>query len=290
MDAPELSAQALAGRLLFYDLTLSASGTMACASCHHQEKAWRDGQSKPLDRFGRPLLRRVPTLLNLSWAPLLTGDGRMDSLEQQALDPITNPRMGALSLETARSRVEQRLSRDAAFSVVYRQAFGDTIVTSDRMASAIAAFERSLVSTTAPFDRWIDGDEAAISPSAKKGFALFTGAARCSTCHSGWRLTDDSFHDVGLPDADLGRGALFPSEPTLQHAFKTPTLRNVAVIGPYMHDGSIPTLEQVLLHYEEGFSKRASLDPDIKPLTLEPSDRADLLAFLETLTSPEPAQ
>lgn len=286
-DLKPLSATALAGKVLFYDVTLSADGTIACATCHHQDKAWRDGRSRPLDRFGTPLPRHVPTLLNLDWAPLLTWDGRMGSLEQQALDPIVNGRIGALPLDVARARVEQRLTGDAGFAAVYRDAFGDTVVTNDRIATAIAAFERGLVSAPAPFDRWIEGDQTAVSPAAKRGFLLFTGAARCSNCHSGWRLTDDAFHDVGLPDADLGRGTRFPAEPTLQHAFKTPTLRNVAVVGPYMHDGSLPTLERVLAHYEGGFSRRPSLDPDMQPLALEPSDRTDLLAFLESLTSPE---
>lgn len=285
-DPKPLSAIVLAGRALFYDVTLSADGTMACASCHHQNKAWRDGRTKPLDRFGMALPRHVPTLLNLGWAPLLTWDGRMDNLEQQALDPIVNSRMGALSLDVARARVEQRLSGDAGFAASYRDAFGDTMVTNNRIASAIAAFERSLVSPSAPFDRWIEGDQAAVSPAAKRGFLLFTGSARCSNCHSGWRLTDDAFHDVGIPDADLGRGAHFPAEPTLQHAFKTPTLRNVAVVGPYMHDGSLPTLDRVLAHYDGGFNRRPSIDPDMQPLALKPSDQADLLAFLESLTSP----
>jgi len=286
-DLKPLSAIVSAGRALFYDATLSADGTMACASCHHQDKAWRDGRMKPLDRFGAALPRHVPTLLNLAWAPLLTWDGRMDSLEQQALDPIVNGRMGALPLDVARARVEQRLAGDAGFAATYRDAFGDLVVTNDRIAGAIAAFERSLVSPLAPFDRWIEGDQAAVSPAAKRGFLLFTGSARCSNCHSGWRLTDDGFHDVGLPDADLGRGARFPAEPTLQHAFKTPTLRNVAVVGPYMHDGSLPTLDRVLAHYDGGFVRRPSLDPDMQPLALRPSERADLLAFLESLTSPE---
>ncbi|RYD18379.1 MAG: c-type cytochrome, partial [Lysobacteraceae bacterium] len=127
-------------------------------------------------------------------------------------------------------------------------------------------------------------DQDALSPQAQRGFALFAGRARCAVCHSGWRFTDDGFHDIGMPDADLGRGRLYPDEPTLQHAFKTPTLRGVADVGAYMHDGSLPSLTSVLAHYASGFSHRPSLDPDIRQLDLSTEERADLVAFMNSLS------
>ncbi len=150
----------------------------------------------------------------------------------------------------------------------------------------MATYERSIVSTDAPFDRWIHGDEVAISAAAKRGFALFNGKANCAVCHSGWAFTDGSFHDIGVAkDDDLGRGRLFPNSVKLQHAFKTPTLRDVTHRGPYMHDGSISSLVEVIDLYDRGGIERPSRDNDIHPLNLQDSEKADLIAFLNTLSS-----
>jgi len=129
----------------------------------------------------------------------------------------------------------------------------------------------------------VDGKETAISESAKRGFSLFTGKAACVTCHSGWAFTDHHFHDVGLPDADIGRGKVVPEDPLMEHAFKTPSLRNVRQRAPYMHDGSLATIEQVLAHYIMGGEKRASLSMLIHPIELSPDDQKDLIEFLDTL-------
>jgi cytochrome c peroxidase len=151
--------------------------------------------------------------------------------------------------------------------------------------AALATFERTLVSPRAPFDAWVEGDEDAISEAAKRGFRLFNGEARCSKCHHGWRFTDDSFHDIGLPSPDLGRGEHVPAAVTvMQHAFKTPTLRNVTRRqGAYMHDGSLRDLDAVLEHYAKGGIRRPSLSNEMGPLDLSGSERADLITFLATL-------
>jgi cytochrome c peroxidase len=141
-----------------------------------------------------------------------------------------------------------------------------------------------VVSSEAPFDRWVNGDERAISDSAKRGFMLFNGKANCAGCHAGWRMSDDGFHDIGLPDADRGRAEVAPGIVQLEHAFKTPTLRNVNQRAPYMHDGSVATLAAVIDHYDSGFVRRPSLDTQMQPLGLTPSEKADLLALLDTLT------
>lgn len=290
--APLTAAQAsriAVGRTLFFDATLSADGMTSCATCHQLRNAWQDGQARPMGRDGKPLLRHTPTLLNLAWAPALTWDGRMDTLEQQATDPILNPRIGGLTKATLLTRVRSRLDRDPDFAARFAAAFGNGDITVAQVGSALAAFERTLVSAPAPFDRWIAGEGDAIGPAARRGYALFVGRGNCAACHTGWRLTDDGFHDVGMPDADLGRGARVPGEPTLQHAFKTPTLRDVAKHAPYMHDGSLPTLEAVVSHYNDGFTRRPSLDPDVRALGLSAAERTDIVAFLETLTSPESA-
>jgi cytochrome c peroxidase len=152
------------------------------------------------------------------------------------------------------------------------------------MALAIAAYERTIEPGIAPFDRWVDGDETAISESAKRGFVLFNSKANCFVCHSGWRLTNDSFHDIGSSTKDLGRGRDVKDDVLMQFAFKTPTLRSVAPRPPYLHDGSAATLHDVIKLYEKGGIDRPSRSPAISPLELTERDRMDLVAFLETLT------
>ena len=149
----------------------------------------------------------------------------------------------------------------------------------------VAAFERTIVSGPAPFDRWVAGQADAISESAQRGFALFNGKANCAACHSGWAFTDGSFHDIGTAKGDdIGRGALFPTSRKLRYAFKTPTLRDVAQRAPYMHDGSVPDLAAVITLYNEGGIDRPSRSELIHPLGLSDRDQSDLIAFLHTLT------
>ena len=158
-------------------------------------------------------------------------------------------------------------------------------ISKNNIEQALATFERSIVAGQAPFDRWINGDRNAISPAAKHGFDLFNGKAHCSACHSGWSFTDSSFHDVGVATGkDIGRGSLFPTSASLRYAFKTPTLRDVDRRAPYMHDGSVKTLGQVVDLYNRGGINRPSRAEDIRPLGLTAQEKADLIAFLHTLT------
>jgi cytochrome c peroxidase len=161
------------------------------------------------------------------------------------------------------------------------------------VARAVAAFERTLDPGIAPFDRWVAGEEGAITDAAKRGFALFTGKASCAACHRGWRFTDDDFHDIGIGTTDEGRGREVKNA-SLNFAFKTPTLRSVALRAPYMHDGSIATLADVVRHYEKGGIDRPSRSPLMQPIRLTEEERRDLVAFMETLTGdesgPQPAR
>ena len=145
-----------------------------------------------------------------------------------------------------------------------------------------------MVSGIAPFDRWIAGEESAISDSAKRGFDLYNTKARCVACHSGWNFTDDSFHDIGLLDDDIGRGKQLPTIEKMHRAFKTPTLRNTVERAPFMHDGSLATLEEVIDHYDTGGIARPSLSAEMKPLNLTAQEKQDLIAFLTTLSSDDP--
>jgi cytochrome c peroxidase len=153
------------------------------------------------------------------------------------------------------------------------------------LAKAIATYERTVVSERAPFDAWAEGDEQAIAEEAKRGFAIFNTKGQCSSCHEGWNFTNDGFQDIGLPSTDHGRGKFLPDILKMNHAFKTPGLREIAQRGPYMHDGSIATLEAVIEHYNGGGVDRPSRSDMIKPLGLTAQEKSDLVAFLRSLTS-----
>jgi cytochrome c peroxidase len=155
----------------------------------------------------------------------------------------------------------------------------------ETIAKAIATYERTVVSGRAPFDAWIEGDEKSVGEDAKRGFVLFNGKGGCMNCHSGWNFTDDSFHDIGLSDADIGRGKFLPAIVKMQQAFKTPGLREITRRSPFMHDGSVKTLEAVIEHYNDGGINRPSRSELIKPLALSSTEKADLVAFMKTLTS-----
>ena len=272
------------GQQLFFDPRLSGSGAISCASCHNPALSWQDGLAKGIGNMGTHLARHSPTIVDLAWGGPYFWDGRAETLEDQAKGPMTSEKEMAMSVDTALPR----LKAIKGYVDEFNKAFPGEGISLDTIAKAMAAYERTVVSSEAPFDRYVAGDEAAISESAKRGFVLFNGKANCAACHVGWRMTDDGFHDIGIADDDHGRAGVVQGIVQLDHAFKTPTLRNVALRAPYMHDGSASTLADVVDHYDHGFVKRASLDGEIHPLELAPSEKADLLAFLDTLTSQDP--
>jgi len=280
-NAPSEARVAL-GRMLFFDPRLSGSGILACSTCHNPGFSWTDGLERAVGHAMKPLPRRTPTILNVAWAEALFWDGRASSLEEQALGPIASPDEMNQPLEA----LVAKLAAVPGYPAQFEAAYPGEGITLPTIAKAIASFERTVVSGTAPFDRWLAGDEAAIGADAKRGFVLFNSKARCSTCHAGWRFTDDSFHDIGVRGEDRGRGALLAEIEVLQHAFKTPTLRNVAERAPYMHDGSERRLEDTIALYDQGGRvRRPSLSHEIKPLDLSAEESSQLVAFLHTLTS-----
>ena len=274
-------ARAELGEALFFDPRLSSSGQMSCAACHEPSLGWQDGRPRGVGSGGVTLARRTPTLVDVAWVEPLFWDGRAATLEEQAKGPLASEHEMNMPLD----RVVETVAATPRYVAAFRTAYPGAPLTIDTVTKAIAAYERTLVSGEAPFDRWAAGDETAVSEPAKRGFALYAGKARCVSCHSGWRFTDDGFRDIGLASPDVGRGEIVPGVPLLQHAFKTPTLRNVAERAPYMHDGSLPTLEAVVDHYDSGFVRRPSLAPQMTPLRLTASERADLVAFMRTLSS-----
>jgi cytochrome c peroxidase len=282
-DNPYSAAKADLGRRLFFDPILSGDGTRACATCHIPDLAWGDGRARAATRQQGDMDLRTPTMINVAWQDGPLGwDGKFRTLETVAAMPMIAP--GNMNLPMAEALA--RLSADPGYAAAFATAFNDPAVTRERLEAALATFERLIVTGTTPFDRWIAGDEAAITERAKHGFDLFNGQAGCANCHSGWSFTDNSFHDIGVGvGSDLGRGRLKPTSVALQYAFKTPTLREVARRGPYMHDGSVPTLDAVIALYDRGGIDRPSRSRAIKPLHLTASERADLHAFLETLST-----
>jgi cytochrome c peroxidase len=280
--APADAAKVALGRDLFGDVRLSGSGRASCATCHDPAQAFTDGRRTAIGPAGAVLARNAPALYNLAWATSFFWDGRAASLAEQAKVPILAPDELAGDFRS----ITQALSRDPAMSARFAAAFpGMPGVTEDAVLEALVAYERSLVSPVTRFDRWVEGDDTALTEQELRGFDLFVGRGGCVSCHGGWRLTDDAFHDIGLPGRDPGRGALASGAPGLPE-FKTPSLREVARTAPYMHDGSLATLEDVVDHYAGGLVVRPSLAPTVvRDLKLTDQEKAALVAFLKTLSS-----
>lgn len=274
----------LLGKTLFFDPRLSVSSFISCATCHNPGFGWSDGLPKGIGHGMKELGRHTPTILNSAFGDLMFWDGRADSLEAQALGPIQSAAEMNMPLE----QVVERLCSISGYKPMFERAYPNEGISEKTIAKAIASFERTVVTGDAPFDRWVKGDDSAISESAKRGFSLFNGKARCAQCHSGWNFSDSGFHDIGVADDDPGRGKLLKLE-AMQHAFKTPTLRNATLRAPYMHNGSEATLEAVVEFYDKGGNAhRPSLASEMARLDLSATDKADLIEFLRTLTSPEP--
>jgi cytochrome c peroxidase len=269
------------GQALFFDPRMSGSGALSCASCHNPGLAWADGLPKGLGHLGGRLGRHTPTILNVAFGEPYFWDGRATTLEDQAKGPLVS----SAEMNMPAADAVERVQSIPGYVRMFSQAYPGQPITIDTIAGAIATFERTVLSGTAPFDRWVNGNDAAVSDAAKAGFELFNGKANCSVCHVGWRFSDDGFHDIGLSGADPGRAHIAPGIVQLQQAFKTPTLRNVTQHGPYMHDGSLATLSAVIDHYDAAFVRRPSLDTQMRPLNLSAEEKSELLAFLDSLTS-----
>jgi cytochrome c peroxidase len=275
------------GRLLFWDPRVSASGKTACASCHYPYLGWATTDARSRNDSGKPTSRRSQPLIGIGHAAGTIGwDGRSATLEAQAKSSIATGSMSMRQTDTPVKveAIEARIRAVPEYVARFGAALPGAAIDLDAIARAIAAYERVIEPGIAAFDRWIEGDEDAISQSAKRGFVLFNGKAECSLCHSGWRFTNDTFHDIGTSTKDLGRGRVLKDEVLMQYAFKTPTLRSVALRPPFMHDGSAIDLYQVMKHYEKGGIDRPSRSPLMKPIALSDRERLDLIAFMETLT------
>jgi cytochrome c peroxidase len=276
-------ARVTLGKALFFDPRLSGSDWISCASCHNPALGWSDGLATATGDGMKTLGRATPTIVNAAFNPVQFWDGRKPSLEEQALGPLT----AEAEMHGSIADMKRKLEAIPGYRRMFAAAYPGEPIDGKTIAKAIASFERTVLSTDSPFDRWMRGDAHAMSESAKRGFEVFRGPGRCETCHSGFNFTDNGFHNIGLkePDGreDLGRYTQVKLA-VLKGAFKTPTLRNVALTGPYMHNGCYRTLEEVVEHYVRGGDVKDNLSPDMKPLDLTERQKTDLVAFLQSLT------
>jgi cytochrome c peroxidase len=286
------------GRYLFYDKRLSVNGTQSCATCHRQELAFTDARAAAVGATGITHPRGAMSLVNVADSTVLTwSNPEVRSLESQALIPMLSETPVELGLHGREKATLDNLRRDPIYRDLFPKAFPDTRdpFTLPNVAQALAAFERTIVSARSPYDRYYyRGDRNAISEAAQRGEMLFFSdpVAGCFRCHSGPNFTDGKFHNTALYDVypEPNRGVYeHTRNPADLGKFKTPTLRNIALTAPYMHDGSIRTLEEVLDHYAAG--GRGHLNPNkdkrMNPIALTAQNRADLIAFLESLTDTE---
>jgi len=258
-DNPLTKERVALGRKLFFDKRLSRDGTVACATCHDPRRSFTDGRPVAVGIEKRAGTRNVPTLVNRVYGRVFFLDGRAATLEKQAIEPILNPLEMNLTLADIKTRVG---------------------LESEEVTRALASYVRTIVSGNSPYDRYTNGDAKALSAQAKAGLAVFRGKARCTTCHAGPNLSDERLHNTGIAWrdgqlADVGAG---------QGNFKVPTLREVARTAPYMHDGSLKTLEEVVDYYDRGGNANPNLDEDLHPLHLTAEEKSVLVEFLRSLS------
>jgi cytochrome c peroxidase len=281
-DAPYTPEKAELGWRLFFEKRISANGKIACASCHAPEHAFTDARPVSIGFKGEHGKRNAPTCINAAYGDRQLWDGRAATLEDQVRMAILNPvETGGMG-----SAISSKLGGIPDYRRGFKAAFGSESITLDRIAQAIATFERLVLSGDSPYDRAMTGDQTALSASQQRGEALFFGKAMCVSCHSGPLFTNGQFANIGVgmdkPNPDLGRYAITRQKEDWG-AFKVPTLREVAHTAPYMHDGSLKTLEEVIDHYNRGGSANSNLDMRIRPLGLNAQEKQDLVEFLKAL-------
>lgn len=305
-DNPMSAAKVHLGRRLFYDTRLSGTGQYACASCHRPELAFTDGRPHAVGATGESVKHGAMSLANVAYNPAFTwSDSNVHSLESQMRQPLLNEHPVEMGLKPAGA--VDALAADGDYREQFAAAFpGDSApISMDHIVKAIAAFERTLISGRSRFDRYVfDDDPSALADAEKRGMALFFSVrVGCAQCHSGLNFSGPltyvghekelaAFANNGLPGVDGRRSddrGLFDHTHRAADVgkFRVPTLRNIALTAPYMHDGSLASLEQVVDHYANGGHKTAHQDPRVRPIFLSPAERTDLIGFLQSLTDRE---
>ncbi|VAW31437.1 Cytochrome c551 peroxidase [hydrothermal vent metagenome] len=282
-DNPTTAAKAELGTLLFFDPVLSENNDIACATCHQPGLGFADGRPLAVGPDDTELSRNAPGLWNVGYAQNPFWDGRITSLEAQAEVPLTHPDEMGVS-DTAALVAE--LAAIDEYATMFNTAFNGEDVTLANIENALAAFQRTLISNNSPFDQYAAGNVDALTPSQRRGLALFrSGATRCFECHTAPTFATDTFRVVGVPSDDLGRAGVVNDG--VQGAFKVPSLRNIALTAPYMHNGSLETLEEVVNFYADGGGRihgQENIDPFVQGFDLTDQERLDLVAFLYALT------
>jgi cytochrome c peroxidase len=282
---PQTSEKIQLGRQLFYDQRLSADNTISCSSCHIQKFAFSNaGNAVSKGIRGQKGTRNAPSLGNVAWRKSYFWEGGSPSLELQAMGPITaHDEMAAEP-----SALVAELKAIPAYKKAFSNVFSDGI-TMNNITKAIASFERTIITNRSAYDKYRNGDETAMSKAAIRGMELFFGeTGDCFHCHNGFNFTTEALHNTGLkrtnPDLGLARITRRKED---EGKFKVPTLRNVALTAPYMHDGSVPTLEKALEHYNKGGEDNPNVDSLMRPMGLSKTEMQDLIEFLKSLTDTE---
>jgi cytochrome c peroxidase len=274
------------GQKLFFDPRMSGDGNMSCATCHNPGMGWSDGLPTARGVKSSVLGRASPTLYNTAYNSLQMWDGRKKSLEDQAMGPM----QANVEMNMDIGKLFQWIGNSAGYQALFAKAYPGEPINEVTLSKAIANFERTVVSNDSAFDRWVRGDEKALTAQQVEGFKLFTGKGNCVACHSGPNFTDNGFHNLGLAswganEPDMGRYAQKPVN-AMRGAFKTPTVREVTRTAPYFHDGSAMTRMEVVEHYDRGGVIKSNLSPNIRPLGLSEQEKQALVAFMEGLSSP----
>jgi cytochrome c peroxidase len=277
-ENPSTAAKVELGRRLFFDPKLSGDETLSCSSCHLPEKGFADGERTAIGMGKQRLLRNAPTVLNAVYNPVQGWEGKFTRVDQQINAALAHPQVMDMGQE---ADLIARLDDVPQYRAMFQNAFGDG-PTQQHIIQALAAYIGTLTTRNSPFDRYARGDKQALSDRQKSGLALFIGKAGCVQCHNGPNFTDSQFHSLGLPGDDPGRFRVTGLEAD-RGRFRTPTLRNISLTGPYMHDGSVSTLAEVMAIYDAGggASPKSEL---LKPLNLTSQEKRDLIAFLESLS------
>jgi cytochrome c peroxidase len=282
-DNPYSAQKAYLGRLLYFDTRLSADGTVSCGSCHKPDLAFTDGAAVSIGIKGHKGTRNSPTVLNRAYSLAQFWDGRALTLEAQVLGPMSNP----IEMGNTHMAVVKTLKSVSGYRALFSRVFGSDDITIDRVAKAIATFERTIQSGNAPYDRYKAGNPNAMTAQQIHGMNIFIDKAKCDKCHEGINFTSNSYANLGIGmdqhKPDLGRYTV-TKDPKDWGAFKTPTLREVERTAPYMHDGSLKTLEEVVDFYDKGGRPNKNLDERIKKLNLTAVEKKDLVEFLKALS------
>lgn len=286
-DNPYTQEKMELGRTLFYDKRLSSDGTISCASCHSLPLAFADHTPVSTGVEGRQGTRNSPTVVNSAYLKKLFWDGRASSLEEQCLGPLSNPLEMTLASDPHAAHQDccKRIGTIPGYKPLFKAAFGTEECNIDNLAKALATFERTILSGNSPYDRYLAGDKTALSEQELEGWKVFN-KSNCGGCHAGVLFTDGKFYNIGVgmdkPDLDLGRYSITQNARDWG-SFKVPTLREVSLSAPYMHDGSQKTLEEVVDFYDKGGTPNKNLDSLIRPLNLTAKEKTALVAFMKAL-------